>query len=146
MKNIDKKNIVMGLKADNKDEVIKMLSQLLFKNRYIDSLDIFYKVVLEREREFSTSIGRGVAIPHGKTDVVKQSTFAFAKLQKPIIWTNGDTEAVEIVFLLAVDNEGAKNKHLEMLAEIAEKLMNDEFLDSLKKARNEKEVSKILEV
>lgn len=144
MSDIDTNNIVLNLKSNTKEEVINELTTRLFENNNINSKEEFIETVLNREKEFSTSIGRGVAIPHGKSDSVIKSGFAFAKLYKPIHWNKGDENSVELVFLLAVDNEGAKNKHLEMLATLSQKLMDDDFIEKLKNSDNKEEISILL--
>lgn len=64
-----------------------------------DVTDGFLDSVLERERATTTSIGRGVAIPHGNMTEINEARVGAAILRNPIDW-NG--ELVDVVFLLAV--------------------------------------------
>lgn len=57
--------------------------------------------VLRRERVGKAVIGKGIAIPHGDPRLVRRSTVAVAVLQQPVEWD--DNEAVDLVFLLALD-------------------------------------------
>ncbi|MFC7062191.1 BglG family transcription antiterminator [Halobacillus seohaensis] len=61
--------------------------------------------VLLRERSSATVIGGGIAIPHARPEEVKQTTIAFAILDKPLKWGQ---EEVSVVFLLAIAAEDQK--------------------------------------
>ncbi|BES64069.1 mannose transport/utilization transcriptional regulator ManR [Gottschalkiaceae bacterium SANA] len=58
----------------------------------------FAQSCLEREKITNTSIGFGIAIPHGEQPFVTRPSVAILTLDKPITW--GD-ESVDILFMLA---------------------------------------------
>src|SRR5699024_2644388 len=58
--------------------------------------------VMQREQVSATSIGSGIALPHGNPKAVLQPVMAAAVLEDPLPW--GD-EWVSVVFLLATMNE-----------------------------------------
>ncbi|MGL5427103.1 MAG: PTS sugar transporter subunit IIA, partial [Cetobacterium sp.] len=66
--------ISLNLKAKTKDEALKELSTLIGKSEKISKKDVIYKALLERENLGSTGIGKGVAIPHAKTDAAESLT------------------------------------------------------------------------
>lgn len=55
--------------------------------------------VLEREHATTTSIGRGIAIPHGNIAESNEARVAVAILDKPLDWRG---ELVDVVFLLGI--------------------------------------------
>lgn len=55
--------------------------------------------VYDREKATATSIGRGIAIPHGNMMEINESRIAVAILDHPIEWSG---ELVDLVFLLSV--------------------------------------------
>lgn len=57
------------------------------------------KTVLDREAFTPTSIGNGVAIPHGDQNEINEARVVIATLEKPILW---DSESVDVIFLLVV--------------------------------------------
>src|SRR3712207_7146468 len=64
--------ICLDLTARTKDEVLRELSTLMGKAPHIGTnSEVIYKALLEREKLGSTGIGKGVAIPHAKTDAVE---------------------------------------------------------------------------
>lgn len=74
-----KDRVSFDLKATNKDEVINELIQILYDDGKIIDKDKFRGAVLKREQEFSTGIGMGIAIPHGKSNAVKEASIAFGR-------------------------------------------------------------------
>lgn len=58
----------------------------------------FTQSCLEREKITHTSIGYGIAIPHGEQPFVTRPSIAMVSLDKPVKW--GD-DSVELIFMLA---------------------------------------------
>ena len=59
--------------ASSKSEAIEKLIALMDKMGKIKDLGEYKKQVLAREKEGTTGIGEGVAIPHAKTDAVAEA-------------------------------------------------------------------------
>lgn len=138
---LDKRVIDLDLKATNKEEAIRELSEKLKAADYIGDVEEFVKDIYVRESEGMTGIGNFVAIPHGKSDSVTQVGIAIGKLQNEIEWETLDGKGVKLIFLFAVSNnhEYARN-HMLLLAEIARKLGNDEAIEQLLEAKNVEEL------
>lgn len=129
---LDKRVIDLNMKATNKKEAIRELSEKLKDAGYIGDVDEFISDIYVRESEGVTGIGNYVAIPHGKSDSVTQVGIAIGKLDDEIEWETLDDKGVKLIFLFAVsnDHEYARN-HMLLLAEIARKLGNDEAIEQL---------------
>ena len=56
--------VVLGLRPESKEEVLRQLVQPLLRSRFIDREKPFLVKLLEREKIVSTAVGKGVAIPH----------------------------------------------------------------------------------
>lgn len=141
---IKNENILFNLKVENYNETIEELTKILYKNKDVKNKEEFIKAVLERENEVSTNIGDGIAIPHGKSDNVNNSTVALAVLKEPINWKLESEEKVKYVFMLAIKEEDKGNEHLRILAELSSHLMDDSFIKEFKSAKNETEIFKII--
>lgn len=89
--------IFTKLKMDNKETLIRFLCDKLVKQGYVTKKYVYS--VLERENYTATSIGNGIAIPHGDQNEVNEAKVVIATLDKPILW---DTEEVDVIFLLVV--------------------------------------------
>jgi len=137
---VEIENIVIGIDAASKVQAIEQLAALLDKNGKLNDKNGYIVAVLDREDHFTTGIGNGIAIPHGKTDCVKQSSIAIAKLNQPVEWQAMDDLPVDLVFLLAIQDADASDLHLKLLQQIAVKLMDDEIVAALKSAVTAEEI------
>ena len=78
----------------------------------------------EREALGSTGFGRGVAIPHARSDAINRPAAIVLKLQAPVDFGAADGMDVDVVFgLLSPVNAGAS--HLHALAAIS-RIVRDE--------------------
>jgi PTS system nitrogen regulatory IIA component len=136
--------IKMSLESKNKKDAIKELTELLVKTGKVKDKKKMVQVLLEREELGSTGIGQGIAIPHGKSDVVGDLTAAFALSHEGIAFDALDGEPVNIFFLL-VAPEGAAGAHLKALARISSLLKDKYFRKSLLAAKTPEEVVKIIQ-
>ncbi|GAB6099564.1 PTS sugar transporter subunit IIA [Halanaerocella petrolearia] len=141
---INENLIEFGLKGQTKEEIIKSLAELINETGNLESLDDYYKTLLEREEKASTGIGNEIAIPHGKSNSVKEPTIAFARLKEGVSWEAIDDQSVKLVFLLAIPEESKSDGHLKILATLSRNLLNDEFKKNLMTADTKKEVNQIL--
>ncbi len=141
---LDDRIINLDVKANNKDEAIRVLAQNLHDANYIGDVEEFVADIYKREEEGVTGIGNYVAIPHGKSDSVTQVGIAIGKLENEIEWETLDGKGVKIIFLFAVSNntEYAKN-HMRLLAQIAGKLGDDEAIERLLEAKTIEEVKEV---
>ncbi|MFA9398580.1 MAG: PTS sugar transporter subunit IIA [Clostridiaceae bacterium] len=136
--------IVLGLDGETKEDVIRKMASLLESQGRISNYEEYVKAVLDREEVFPTAVGYGVSIPHGKTDAVKQASLAFARLNNAVKWSDEEDEDAKYVFLIAVPESEAGNKHLMILADISRKIMREEFREKLEQAQTELEVFELL--
>ncbi|KRN30076.1 fructose PTS transporter subunit IIA [Liquorilactobacillus mali] len=134
---LDKKTIIVDLKVNTKEEVIKVIAERFYEEGYIDSIKEFIGAVYEREKEGVTGIGNHVAIPHGKSNTVKRNGVAIAILDHEIEWDSLDDTGAKVVVLFDIgeNSEGAK-EHLKMLSVFARKLGKKEVIDYLLKAKS----------
>jgi len=87
--------------------------------------------VWARESAYSTGLGHGFAIPHCRSDAITANSIAILKLSKPLDWGSLDGAPVRVVILLAVREADASNSHMQVLAKLARKLMNEGFRERL---------------
>lgn len=134
---------LIELDADFKtrEEIIKHCAKLMNNEEKLNDLDGNIKSVMDREEINPTCFDFGVAIPHGKSDSVKEACFAFTRLEEPIVWCQ-DGEKVNLIFQIAVPESEAGDTHLKILAKLARNLIHEEFRDVL---LNEKDKEKVYE-
>ncbi|MBZ4667186.1 MAG: putative IIA-like nitrogen-regulatory protein PtsN [Defluviitaleaceae bacterium] len=140
---INKNLISLHLDSHTKEETIRKMAQMAADEGRVVNIEDYVKAVLRREEEYSTAVGFGVAIPHGKTDAVKEPLLAFAKVNS-IEWGAPDGKPVNMVFLIGVPESQAGTEHLKILANISRKLMKQEFRDSLNNAKTPEDILNVL--
>lgn len=96
--------IFSQVEVSHRFEIIEHLANCLYAEGYVEQ-DYAHQALL-RERVSSTTIGGGIAIPHGDPKLVKQSQIAIATLKEPLEW---EQEKVSIVFMLALRNDEQEN-------------------------------------
>lgn len=125
-----KENIQLGLDSTTRDEAIKLAGSLLVESGFVG--EAYIDAMYERETIVSTYIGNGVAIPHGvgtaKSLIYKSGIVV---LQYPNgIEYNGNTA------YLVIGISGKDNEHIQILANIAEILSDDEEAEKLWKTND----------
>ena len=140
------KAISVDLQAKDKEGVIRELVQLLVRAGEIKPVDEekIVPVLLAREALGSTGIGQGVGIPHGKSNVVRQLVGAFGISRRGVNFDSLDGEAAQIFFLLLAPEDSA-GPHLKALARISRLLKDRYFRDSLREAKEDKQVVRIIQ-
>lgn len=139
----DQHTIVMTDQEMSRDDAIDMLIHQLKVCRYVEHTSHLKNAVLEREMESTTAIGMNVAIPHAKSDVVKQPIVAVMKNSHGVQWESLDGSLPELIFLIAVPNN-SKDTHLKILQRLSKALMNDTTRQSLIEANSTTEIYNLL--
>lgn len=138
------KYVLTEFKSEKKDDVINELVDLLKGDERIIDLEEVRKCVFEREEKMSTGVGKGFAIPHGKTNSVNDILAAFGKSESPIEYNSLDGEPVHLIFLL-IGKENLVAKHIKLLSRISRLMNNEEFRKKLINADSKESILKIFE-
>lgn len=116
--------IAVGMTAGSKEELLTKMVDLAAKNPSVLDKEKVRTAILDRERIMSTGVGKGFAIPHGKTDAVSDIVLAFATTAEPIDYAAMDNEPVRLVLLL-VSRDSDVGSRLKLLSR-ASKVMNSD--------------------
>ncbi|WP_132995624.1 PTS sugar transporter subunit IIA [Sporanaerobacter acetigenes] len=133
--------ISFNLKARNKEEAIDELIEILYRDGVINNKKNFKLAVMKREKEFSTGIGYGIGIPHGKNEAVKEASIAFGISKDGIDFDSMDGQPVNLIFLIAVPNK-SDDMHLKILSYISRRLMHSDVREKLIKAQSYNDILK----
>ena len=131
----DERVVDLDMDVANKDEAIRLLSRHLKDASYIADVDEFVADIYLREAEGETGIGEGVAIPHGKSESVKNIGIAVGKCRRPIEWETLDGEPVQIIFLFCVSKAQYNTEHLKLLSDLAGRLGRGNTIALLKEMK-----------
>ncbi|MFK0570479.1 phosphoenolpyruvate--protein phosphotransferase [Endozoicomonas sp.] len=123
--------ILVNADCRTKAEVIKtLIDNLQVNGRLMDSQGA-ETAIWEREGISPTMLGFGIAIPHCKSDTIAANTISIMKLKEPVLWNEGDEMLTDTVFMLTVRASDAGNTHMKIFAQLARRIMRDEFRASL---------------
>ena len=147
MLTVTEENVLVNVDAENKEEVIHILVDLLVKNGYVKQE--YYDILVTREEQYPTGLPTGevqVAIPHGIGDgSVLKPAIAIATLKHNVIFNNmcnKDEElSVGIVFLLALVSEHELAEDLDRVMSI---FADSDSLSRLYAAKNRREAAMIM--
>src|SRR5437016_13321214 len=99
--------------------------------------------ILEREKQFPTGIGYGVAVPHGKTPVLSALVVVAGTAPAPVPYETIDGEPVRLFFLLA-GPESCAGAHVKALSRISRLVRRGPVRDRLLSARTPEEFYRVL--
>lgn len=135
--------IALHLKCDTKESALKELTELLYKSGALTDKDAFLNDVLTRESISTTGIGNGIAIPHGKSANVLETTVAIGRCEKQLEWESVDDKPVNFIVLLAVNENDKTGVHVKLLSQMARKLASEETCKRLVDAKTAEEITSI---
>ena len=135
--------IIMEIKAREKIAAINELVAHMVKNKLVGDGDMFIKALAKRENLESTGIGDGIAIPHARTNAVKDLTLAFARSPKGIDFSSVDGKPSHIIFLIA-SPENKKSEYILALAKLSRLLRKHPVRELLRNAKEPEEIMDII--
>lgn len=126
--------VTFSLQSTTKIDVINELVDILDADGKLSDKEQYKAAVLHREKEFSTGIGMGIAIPHAKDNSVKEAALTLGISKQGIDYEALDGTAAHLFFLIAVP-ANSDDVHLKVLSYISRKLMHEEVRNSLLSAK-----------
>lgn len=135
--------IRIGLAGETKEAVIDALVDVLRDHEAIDSLDAVRSAIFEREKMMSTGVGKGLGLPHAKTESATETVAALAITEQEVDFGAIDDVPVRILLLLVGPKED-KSQHIKTLGRISRLVSRDGLRDRLLHASTPDEVLGIL--
>lgn len=135
--------ILANISIGSKKRLLELISLTMAKkNRDLEARAI-YASLCAREQLGSTTLGNGVAIPHGRLNGIDHVEALFIKLRKPLPLDADDGEPVDLVFALVVPANCTED-HSKLLSNIAEKFSDKNLLGQLRAAEGDSELRQLL--
>lgn len=139
---LNRDSICLDGTVSTKNEALDAVIDLMEKSGNIADKEGFAKQVYAREKEGTTGVGEGIAIPHGKCSAVTRPGLAAMVVPNGVDFDALDGQPVNLIFLIAAPNT-KDNVHLDVLSKLSVLMMNDDFTSGL---RNAKSVDEFLAV
>jgi PTS system fructose-specific IIC component len=140
---LDERCIALDLEARDKQEAIAQLLDTLAAAGALSDKDEVLGAVLDRERQMSTGIGGGVAIPHAQSKGVTRLAVALGRPKDPIDFEAIDGKSVDLIFLIVGPEE--RGGYVRILARISRLLYTGDLQKKLHRARTPDEVLRIID-
>jgi len=110
--------ILCDMRSQKKSEVIEELANLFVKAGVVKDKEPFSAAIRKREELESTAIGQGVAIPHGRSESVKELKVVFARSKNGVDFKALDKKPVHLIFMIAAPDT-VRKEYLQIVAKIA---------------------------
>ena len=131
---LKKEGVLLNQHPADKNAAIDILVDLHDKVGNLNDKAGYKKAIEAREAQGSTAVGMGIAVPHAKTDAVKQPGLVAMTVPEGVNYECLDGTDSNLFFMIAAP-AGAADTHLEVLANLMTMLMDAEFSQSLVAAK-----------
>ena len=135
--------IDLNLKGTNKKEIINELLDILVRTGKIQDREAAWTAVMDREEKMSTGMKHGIAIPHGKSAVIKELIACIGISVNPVDFDSLDKEPCRI-FIMTLSPVEKTGPHLQFLAEISLLFKSSEKRKEILNAKTSEDVLKTL--
>lgn len=135
--------VCLHLKGTTKQEIINEMLDILIKAGKVADKAVAFECVMDREKKMSTGMKHGIAIPHGKTDTVKDLVACIGVSDSPVDFDSLDQEPCRI-FIMTLSPVNKTGPHLQFLAEVSLLFKSAEKRQQILDASSEAQVVKVL--
>ncbi|WP_025755634.1 PTS fructose transporter subunit IIABC [Mycoplasmopsis cricetuli] len=143
----DLQNIFLSKKFNNKDEIFDFIASKAIEINIVSNKEDIIHDLHKREREFSTGIENGIAIPHCQSDSITSPTLLYIRLDKHINWPTLDHSLVSDVFAILTpkQNQNKSQSHLQILSKLSIALIDKQFVAKIRKQNTKENILYLLE-
>jgi multiphosphoryl transfer protein len=135
-------NILFVDKPYRKEQIIQLLcGNLAVNGRTAHPLEL-EEDIWQREEIVTTGVGFGVAIPHTKSAWIRHSSISLARLPAQTDWESEMGEVELVIMLTLGEHEGIN--HVKVFSQLARKLVNKTFRQSLLAATDPEALHRLL--
>jgi len=135
--------IIINSERKAKAEILREMVDTLVQAFEIKHRDEILEAVLAREKQKSTGIGCGLAVPHAKVDYVDRMCMVAATIRDGLDFDTLDQEPVYLLMLI-VSPSNTVGPHIKALSSVARIMADAEVRGDLIKAKTPAEFLNIL--
>ena len=136
---------IPALASTDKTGVLRELVDALVRSQRIREGDILFQMLEQREKLGSTGIGRGVAVPHGRSLAMTRLAGVFGRSEPGVEFDALEGKPVHLFFLTVAPPQDRSNLYLPVLGKIVETVKSARQRRRLLSAKDFDEISEILE-
>lgn len=120
-------NVFVGQSLDTREDMLRFISEKAAELGITDDAGAVYDAFVAREEMGETGMTDGFAVPHAKSDAIKEAAVIVVKNDHAIEWPSFDDKPIDIAISLLVPDGEAGTMHIRLLSKTAVLLMKDEF-------------------
>ena len=120
-------NVFVGQSLDTREDMLRFISEKAAELGITDDAGAVYDAFVAREEMGETGMTDGFAVPHAKSDDIKDAAVIVVKNATPLEWPSFDEKPVDVAIALLVPGGEAGTTHIKLLSKTAVLLMKDEF-------------------
>lgn len=124
--------IIVRADVQTKEAAIDLLAELHDQVGHLSDKEAYERDVWKREGECVTAIGMGMAVPHAKSDAVKQAGLAAITVPDGIDCRALDGQPTRLLFMIAAPDDG--DLHLQILSSLMTLFVEEERRERLVQA------------
>ena len=124
--------IIVRADVQTKEAAIDQLAELHDQVGHLSDKETYERDVWKREGECVTAIGMGMAVPHAKSNAVKQAGLAAITVPDGIDCRALDGQPTRLLFMIAAPDDG--DLHLQILSSLMTLLVEEERRERLVQA------------
>ncbi|MBN1559289.1 PTS sugar transporter subunit IIA [candidate division KSB1 bacterium] len=106
---------IPSMKARTKEQALEELLDLFVAEKYVKNKQLVLEMLKQRELLGSTSLGKGVAVPHGRTTATADVIIAFGRSEKGVDFDASDKNPVTLFFMVIAPHNDEGNIYLPIL-------------------------------
>ncbi len=123
---IQERTIRVPIESTDKQSAISELVDVLGEEGEISNTETVKQAVWERELQRTTGIGEGLAIPHGRCELLSSMVMAMGIPSQPIDFASPDKRPVELIILLVSPTNNTAD-HIQALGRISRLMVDRTF-------------------
>ena len=140
---LEKDLIVQGLTPKGRSSLIAHLLKLVGEKYPVGDRKKILRDLMTREKQSTTGIGCGIAVPHTIVESLSKTILALASIPRGMDFHSVDNRPVNVVFLL-LSPPGRVREHLKLLARISRICSSPMLVDQIVGAPTEDEVIELI--
>lgn len=141
---IQSKYIFLNENCKSKKDMLTFIAKKAKEYNICDDEQGLLNDLINREKEFSTGLQDGFAIPHARSSHVKKVSVFFIRNKSVLDWETLDGSEVHNLFALLVPVENEGNVHLQMISQLATCLLEDDFKETVQSSTDQDELKKYI--
>lgn len=124
---VTEKSVFVNQNLESREALLRFVSDKAAEFGITDNADAVYDAFMAREAMGETGMTDGFAVPHAKSDDIKDAAVIVVKNAAPLEWPSFDEKPVDVAIALLVPGGEAGTTHIKLLSKTAVLLMKDEF-------------------